>query len=352
MKALILGDLFITNDVLKLELENAFADSGITFEYEFRTNEWPVKPVEHNNEIREFVGPDDDIVPLAADAEIIFTHSAGVTRRVIEAAHKLKVIGAARGGPVNINAAACTERGIPVVYAPGRNSGAVAEFTVGMILAATRNIPLAHGSLTRERRWRGDLYVHEKVGPELNSSVVGLIGFGAIGRKVAFILKAFGARIMAYDPYASPTQMASLEVEIADLDDVLKHSDIISMHARLSPESEEMIGAREINLMKPSAYLVNTARGELIDHGALYDALGEKRIAGAALDVFEAEPPPEESPIYGLDNVVATTHLGGASKQAAKIGANIAAVEIYKIITGTDGPDYCVNPVVFESTDK
>lgn len=344
MKALLLGDLFITNDVLKTELEQAFKGSGIQFRFECRTNDWPVKPVESNDEVREFVGPDEDIIPLAADAEIIFTHSACLTRRVIAAAPRLKVIGAARGGPVNINAEACTERGIPVLYAPGRNSGAVAEFTVGMILAASRNIVCAHHSLIHARQWRGDLYVLNQVGPELNSSVIGLIGFGAIGQKVAHILKAFGSRIVVFDPHIASGDIEALGYETRDLDDLLKIADIISLHARYTPESKEMIGAHEIGLMKPNAYLVNTARGELVDHKALYHALSHKTIAGAALDVFEAEPPPADSPLYRLDNVVAVTHLGGASVQAAEIGARIAAEQIYKYISRTDTPSYCVNP--------
>jgi D-3-phosphoglycerate dehydrogenase len=347
MKVLVHGDLFITNAVLQAALEKTFEGSGISFECDYLTDNWPVVPVLQNEEVREFVGSDEDIIPKVGDVEMIVTHSAPITHRVIQAAKYLKVVGAARGGPVNINARACTERGIPVLYAPGRNSGAVAELTVGLILAETRSIARAHISLMQEQRWRGDLYVYEKVGLEMNSAVVGVIGFGAIGSKVARILAGFGARILVFDPYLAAEEISKLGYKPVSLDELLEESDIITLHARLTPQTRGMLGAREFGLMKKSAYLINTARGELVQHEHLYRALKERRIAGAALDVFEAEPPPPESPIYQLDNVTVTTHLGGASIQAAEIGAAIMAAEVYKFMMGTETPKYCVNPEVF-----
>lgn len=351
MKALILGDLFITNELLKDALERAFHGTGFVFECDFRTDNWPVKPVEQNEEVREYCGTDEDLVPLVKDADIILTHTACITRRVIQAANRLKVIGAARGGPVNINVRACSERGIPVLYAPGRNSGAVAELTVGLILAETRSIVRAHESLMRDKRWRGDLYVLDKVGSELGGSTVGLVGFGAIGRKVAHLLSAFGARILVHDPHVRATR-EDCRYDFVPLDELLSKADIISLHARYTPETKGMIGEREIGLMKKTAFLVNTARGELVDHRALYNALKSKRIAGAALDVFEAEPPPEGSPLYELENVTVTTHLGGASLQAAEIGARIAAEEVCKFITGKEIPRFCANPEVLRKKPK
>ncbi len=347
MKVLLHGDLFITNEVLEAALEKTFEDSGISFEYDYLTGDWPVEPVHESEEVCEFVGSEEAIVPRVGNVQIIATHSAPITRTVVEAAKYLKVVGAARGGPVNINAQACTKRGIPVLFAPGRNSGAVAEHTVALILAETRNIVRAHTSLMQDQRWRGDLYVFEKVGLEMNSAVVGVVGFGAIGRKVSRILSGFGARILAYDPIVAPEEISESGYESVPLDKLLREADIVTLHARLTPESRAMLGEREFGLMKESAYLINTARGELVQHEHLYRALKEKKLAGAALDVFEAEPPPPESPLYQLDNVTVTTHLGGASIQAAEIGAAVMAGEIYKFITGQETPKYCVNPEVF-----
>jgi D-3-phosphoglycerate dehydrogenase len=347
MKVSLLGDLFITNDVLQAALEEAFRGSGISFEYEFWTDDWPVQPIQKTEEVSEFVGSDDEVAAKVVEAEIVLTHTAPVTRKVINAAKNLKVVGAARGGPVNINAQACTERGIPVLYAPGRNSGAVAEFTMGMILALTRNIVRSHVSLMREKRWRGDLYLLEEVGLELSRATVGIVGFGAIGSKVARLCKCFGARTLVYDPYVPPERVTESGHEPVSLDELLESSDIVTLHARLTPESRGMLGEREIGLMKKTAFLINTGRGGLIQHKHLYKALKEKRIAGAALDVFEAEPPATDSPLYQLDNVVATSHLAGASVQAAEIGARIAAGEVFKFISG-EPPNYCVNPEVLE----
>jgi D-3-phosphoglycerate dehydrogenase len=348
MKVAILGDRFITNEVLQTALEKKFAGSGLDFDYVYLTDDWPIEPVQQNEEVREFVGSDEAVAALVPDVEIILTHTAPITKRVVAAAQKLQVIAAARGGPVNINWQACTARRIPVLYAPGRNSGAVAELAVGLILAATRNIVEAHISLMAERRWRGDLYVYESVGLELSRATAGLVGFGAIGSKVARILTGFGANILVYDPFVAADKIESLGYRSVGLDELLREADIVSLHARLTPETQGMIGARELGLMKRSAYLINTARGELIQHDQLYRALAQKQIAGAGLDIFEAEPPPPDSPLFKLHNVVATTHLGGASIQAAEIGAEVAVHGVFQFIRGTEIPKFCVNPEVFK----
>jgi D-3-phosphoglycerate dehydrogenase len=344
MKVSILGDLFVTNEVLQEAFEKAFAGTGLQFEYNYLTDTWPVTPVMKHTEVSEFVGDPDAICEIIADTEIILTHTAPITSQVIQAAPKLKIVGAARGGPVNINWAACTERGIPVLYAPGRNSGAVAEFTVGMMLAQSRSIIRSHMSMMTEKRWRGDLITYDMVGKELGSSVVGLVGSGAIGGKVARLVQAFGAKVLVCDPYLPVEKIQEMGAQPVDLDTLLSQSDFISLHARLTKETRGMIGARELGLMKPTAYLINTARGELIQHDALYPALKERRIAGAALDIFEAEPPPDDSPLYSLENVTATSHLAGASIQASLIGARVLCDGIYDYIINKNTPRFCVNP--------
>lgn len=344
MKVAIFGDLFVTNDVLQAALESAFAGSGIDFEYVYFTTQWPVQPVMYTDEVREFVGNENELIDLVADVEMLLTHTAPITQKVLDSAPNLKVVGAARGGPVNINWDACTARGIPVLYAPGRNSGAVAEFTVGLILAQTRNITLSHMSMVNEKRWRGDLYVYDAVGKELNSSIIGLIGLGAIGKKVVKNLSGFGSEILVHDPFVDEAEIKELGCTPVSLNELLEKSDIISLHNRSNEETKGMIGAEQIKRMKNTAYLINTARGELIDHDALYQALKEKRIAGAALDVFEAEPPPDDSPLFELENVSIATHLGGASRQAAEIGAEVLAKEVHSFIVEKKSPQYLTNP--------
>ena len=344
MRVSIVGDRFVTCGVLQAAFEKAFSGSGLEFEYNYLTTDWPTIPVQKIEEVSECVGDPDEIARTVVNAEIILTHSSPFVRRAITGARSLKVLGAARGGPVNINWSACTELGIPVLYAPGRNSGAVAEFTVGTMLAQSRNITRSHMSLMVDHRWRGDLYVHEMVGNELGCSVVGLIGLGAIGVKVGRIVSAFGARVLVYDPFVKPEDMLSQGYQPVTLDELLAQSDYISLHARLTKETNGLIGPREIGLMKRTAYLVNTARGELIQYDALYAAMKEHRIAGAALDLFESEPPPDSSPLFQLENVTATSHLAGASIQAAEIGAAVLCKGIYEYLVEKKQPRYCVNP--------
>ena len=344
MRVAILSDLFVTKEVLQRALDKAFSDSGITFEYSYWEDRWPATPVQKNDEISEFVGNDDEVVPHVAEAEMILTHTAPITAKVITAAPRLKIVGAARGGPTNINWTACTERGIPVLYAPGRNSAAVAEFAIGLMLAQSRNITRSHMSLFGQRKWRGDLYVHTAIGKELGSSIVGVIGLGAIGKKIARLACAFGAKILVYDPYQNAQETQGLGYEPVALDELLRLSDFISLSARLTKETAGMIAEREIGLMKRSAYLVNTARGELIQQAHLYRALKENRIAGAALDVFEDEPPPGDSPLFALDNVTATSHLAGASIQAAELGAKILLEDVHDYLMRNTTPRHCVNP--------
>jgi D-3-phosphoglycerate dehydrogenase len=343
MKVAVLSDLFLTQEVLESAFKERFKDSGLDFEYVYLNDGWPVQPVMDNGEIREYVGDEDETAKVIEDVDIVITHTAPLSEKVISKARNLKVIALARGGPVNVNSKACTQRGIPVLYAPGRNSGAVAEFTIGLILSVSRNIARSHTSLMRDKQWRGDLYVYSEVGKELNSSVVGLIGFGAIGKKVAKVLLAFGSKVLVYDPYLKAEDITALGCHPASFDEILEQSDYISLHGRETDETRGMIGDAQIRKMKNTAYIINSARGGLIDHDALYAALKEKRIAGAALDIFEAEPPLPSSPLFELENVTATTHLGGASVQAAEIGAKVMAQGVYEFIIEKKIPTFCVN---------
>lgn len=343
MKVAVLSDLFVTKDILENSFKKVFKDTDLNFEYVYLQDDWPVVPVQETGEISEFVGDEDETASVVEDVDIIITHTAPISEKVISSAGNLKVLGVARGGPVNINWDACTKRGVPVLYAPGRNSGAVAEFTIGLMLSVSRNIARSHTSLMRDKQWRGDLYTNSEVGNELNSSVVGLMGFGAIGRKVAAILLAFGAKVLAYDPYVPQEDIIKLGCSPASVDDILTHCDYISLHMRETDETRGIIGGKEIAKMKNTAYIINTARGGLIDHDALYSALKSHKIAGAALDIFEAEPPAPTSPLFGLDNVTATSHLGGASIQAAEIGSRVLSQGVYEYIVEKKVPKYCIN---------
>jgi D-3-phosphoglycerate dehydrogenase / 2-oxoglutarate reductase len=238
-----------------------------------------------------------------------------------------------RGGPVNVDLAAADQAGVAVAQAPGRNAAAAAEYAVGMTLAALRRIPMADREL-RDGTWRGDLYAYDEAGRELDGATVGLVGYGAIGRIVAPVLRAFGATVLVADPYTDEPTAGADGVRLVGLDELLRSSSVVSLHARLSDETRGMIGARELDLLPEGAVLVNTARGGLLDYGPLPEALRSGRLGGLALDVYDVEPPPDDWPLHHAPNVVATPHLAGATKQTARRAASIAAGEVARFLRG------------------
>jgi D-3-phosphoglycerate dehydrogenase len=252
---------------------------------------------------------------------------------VLEAAEDLRLVVCTRGGPVNVNVDAASERDVAVCYAPGRNAPAAAEYAVGLMLAAMRRIPEAHGSLS-SGQWRGDFYSYEECGVELNGSIVGLIGFGAIGRRVARVLIAFGAEVLVYDPFVDAADIEEAGGNRVKLDELLGRSRVVSLHARLSPDTRDMIGAHEISRMPRGSVLVNTARGGLLDYEALYDALESGHLGAAALDVYPEEPVPENSRLLEAPRLVLSPHIAGATQETAMRAARIAAEEVGRYVRG------------------
>lgn len=337
MKVAVIGDRFMKPEVFVGALKT-LKDADL----EIRTLEldWPDAPMVHGyagdglDGVKEFQGDPDAMARFIDDADILVNHLAPVTRAMLDRMPNLKLIAVSRGGPVNIDVAAARERRIPVVNTPGRNASAVAEFTIGMILAQTRLITLGHATLSRGE-WRGDLYRADITGEELSELTVGVVGYGHIGTKVVRLLKPFGCRILVCDPYVQldPADRADGVAHVT-LDELLRASDVVSLHARVTPETTGFIGERELGLMKPSAYLINTARGPLLDYDALYDALAARRIRGAALETFAIEPPPPDWPLLRLDNVSLTPHIAGASLKTVKRAAEMAAEEVRRFLTG------------------
>ena len=281
-----------------------------------------------------------------AGAQALVTHVAPVTQAVIDAGQDLRIIGCCRGGPVNVNVAAATARGIPVVNAPGRNSQAVVEFTVGLILAECRGIAPAHHDLVGGT-WRGDFYRYDRTGHELRGQTIGLVGFGAVAQLMVPYLHTFGLRIVAFDPYQAPPRFAALRVEQVDLPVLLAESDIVSLHPRVTNETVGMMGRREFAQMKAGAYFINTARGPLVDYDALYDALAGGHLAGAGIDCFPEEPPPVDSPLLKLSNVTVTPHIAGSSQGSAQRGADQVARDVANFLAGRP-LECCVNPAALQ----
>ena len=246
-----------------------------------------------------------------------------VTREIIEAGEKLKVVGRAGAGIDNIDVEAAKEKGVKVLNTPEAPAIAVAELTIGLLLSLARQIPRADSSM-KEGRWAKK----EFKGWQLNSKTFGVIGLGHIGEKVARLAKAFGMKILITKRTPPPPEIfRELEAEFVPLDELLRRSDIVSLHVPLTPQTHHMIGEREIQLMKDGAFIINTSRGAVIDEKALFKALKSGKLGGAALDVYEVEPP-EDYSLMKLPNVVCTPHIGAQTVEAQRAAATLLAQKI------------------------
>ncbi|RDD70549.1 2-hydroxyacid dehydrogenase [Paracoccus versutus] len=284
--------------------------------------------------VGEFVGRPEDYFDFLADLDILVTHLAPITADSLDHAPRLKAIAVSRGGPVNIEMAAARARGIPVVNTPGRNASAVAEFTVGSLLAETRNLIRGHMAVASGRFGR-EFYHYANTGPELCELTVGIVGYGDIGTRVARLLQPFGCGILIYDPFKELTpEEKAAGFEKAELDDLMARADVVTLHPRVTPETKGMISRARIAMMKPGGYIVNTTRGQVLDYGALYDALVSGQLRGAALDTFEPEPPPADWPLLKLPNVTLSPHIAGASRHSALKAATMIAGDIALILDG------------------
>jgi D-3-phosphoglycerate dehydrogenase / 2-oxoglutarate reductase len=262
----------------------------------------------------------EELLAAVGDVDALVVRSATrVDAEVLEAGRNLKVVGRAGIGLDNVDVAAATRLGVMVVNAPQSNVISAAEHTVALILAQARNIPQAHDAL-REGRWERGRFQ----GAELYGKTLGIVGLGRVGALVAQRLNAFGMRLLAYDPYVSRDRAAQMGVELVSLADVLARADIVTIHLPKTPDTTGLIGETELAAMKPGARLVNTARGGIVDEAALAKAVGDGQLAGAALDVF-AEEPTTDSPLFELEGVVVTPHLGASTTEAQdKAGIAIA----------------------------
>ncbi len=255
-----------------------------------------------------------------ANAEALIVRSATkVTASLLEKAGKLRVIGRAGVGVDNVDVDAATHRGVLVMNTPGGNAVSVAEHTLALMLGLARAVPQANAS-TQAGKWEKSAFS----GTELRGKTLGLVGLGRVGTEVARRARALEMTVVAYDPYVTPAAAREVEVELVPLDELLEQSDVVSLHTSLSSATERMIDGAAVAKMKKGAWLVNCARGELIDEGALAEALRSGRLAGAALDTF-AQEPPKNSPLIGLPNVIATPHIAGSTAEAQEeVGTAIA----------------------------
>ena len=281
-------------------------------------------------------------------ADVLIVEADLVHAEVLESC-PLRMIGCCRGDPVNIDLELATRKGVPVFHTPGRNADAVADMTLAFMLMLARSLPqvaeaFRGGGPTFERA--GDfLEMYNRfTGIELGGRTVGLVALGAVGREVATRLRAFKARVVAYDPYV---HVPPEGVELMELDELLRVADFVSLHAPVTPETQNLVSRERLALMKPTAYFVNTARAALTDEDALYEMLVAGRLAGAALDVLQNEPLQGDNRFLALPNVIVTPHLGGATHDVVRHHSDIVVDAIEAYLRG-ERPRWIANPEVLE----
>ncbi|WP_314302910.1 phosphoglycerate dehydrogenase [Brevibacillus parabrevis] len=270
-----------------------------------------------------------ELLEIIGDYDALLVRSqTQVTAEVLQAGKNLKTVGRAGVGVDNIDIAAATQAGIPVINAPDGNTISTAEHSFAMLMAVARNIPQAHKKLV-DGTWDRKSFQ----GVELNKKVLGVVGMGRIGSEVAKRAKAFGMSVMGFDPFMTEERAQKMGVIHATVDDICRQADFITVHTPLTKETRHIISTREFAKMKEGVRLINCARGGIIDEKALYEAITSGKVAGAALDVFEEEPP-VDNPLVGLPQVVTTPHLGASTVEAQENVAVDVSEEILKVLRG------------------
>jgi len=324
VRILVVGDSYVPVDVFREGL--ARLDGAHELHYVELDEE---RTSARTNTISEYVGSPEQLVEAIDGSEVLVVHAAPVTGDVL-AAPSLRLVCCARGGPLNVDVDAATERGLPVVTTPGKNAESVADLTLAFMVMVARRFSTAQRFLL-DGNVPGLSVVEgaQFLGHDLVGHTLGLIGFGNVGRRVATRARAFGMDVIVYDPYQ--------DVEgVADLRELLRRADFVSLHARATPENENLMGPEEFAAMQPGSYFVNTARETLVDEAALEDALRSGRLAGAALDVVRPRAEGGRHPLLAYDNVLITPHVGGATHETLLRGATMVAEEIERFAAGEE----------------
>ena len=298
-------------------------------------------------------GPEGQKVPdflkKYEDVDVVISFYSPFGKGAFDHLKKLRMIGSVRGGYQHINVEEATKRGILVFNTPGRNAHSVSDFAIGLMLDECREIS-RNSKVIMSGKWLDPSFkTHYQ--PELFEKKIGLVGLGAIGSLVAEkLIGGWNMKVYGYDPYADPTRVKEMGVELVSLEEMFKESDFISIHAKATSENVHLIDKKLLSMMKPTAFFINTARASLVDMDALYDLLKEHKIAGAGLDVMNKEPIPSDDPFLKLDNVTVTGHLAGNSSDTTANSPHLLVREMLACIDGTSKRGV-VNPDVLENPE-
>lgn len=342
IKVLIVGDYFFRSGFIKNAMEKELDDLAkfdiTTLDLPYPDEQlnlskstkipsgmsWDANPkIDFNTyKIREHYGSPEYLINYIGDTEILIVHGAAVPREVINRGRNLKLICCLRGGIVNIDVRAAEKQGIQVISTPGKNAQAVAEMILGLLITHLRNAFIAMTFL-QQGIWKSNYCNYDYAGLEIKGKTFGIVGFGRIGQILAKILEGFDCNTIIYDPFISSEIIEKYKVKLVDLNELLNRADFVSLCARLPKDSNVLIGKNELTLMKPSSILINTARGNLLDYRALYDALKSRALGGAILDVFGNENFGFYQKLINLPWVTATPHICGISQDTCKRGIDI-----------------------------
>ena len=333
MKIVVVGDSFVPVEVFKRGFEGLERDHVV--EYSSLDESRAFEPATDSElSIREYLGSPVEVAARVREAEVLAVHGAPVTAEVFEAAPALKLVACCRGGPVNVDVKAASARRIPVVNSPGKNAEAVADQTIAFMVMLARGLPRAQRFLLEGGRLGESAYEGARfIGHELGGKVLGLVGYGNVGRRVARRATAFGMTVVAFDPYIQPPDDSDVRL-LTSLGTLLDVADFVSLHVRANADTENLFGRAEFAAMKPGSWFINTARETLVDEGALDAALSSGHLAGAALDVVRPRVAAGPHPLLRHENVVITPHIGGATHETLARGVAMIAGEIERFTAG------------------
>lgn len=353
MKIFIAGDKYFRPDIVIETLKGILKDCGEEFVYDSVELPYPIDHLALTDDyvvpsgmawdqnmdadygtqgVREYYGNNATLKGKLGDCDILIIHGAALPKAIIDEARQLKLICCMRGGPVNIDLDYAKSKGIVASNSPGKNAQGVAEYTIGLILSHIRHIPIGNAGL-RNYEYIQRFGAYDSLGYELSGKVFGLIGFGNIAQRLTKIANGFDCKVCAYDPFVSPELIREKGAEPVTMEELLKNSDIVSIHAR---GKSALIGEKELAMMKPSALLVNTARGILVDYVALRKAVENGQISGAAVDVFGPEPFKFYREFTELQNVTTTPHMAGVTRETVLRGITMTGEEILRFVKGEE----------------